>query len=325
MACRTIWVVVAACALIGTAAGCRRSPLANDRDGAAGDTSGTPSRGDAASEWPDAGLDAAVDSAREVAPPDGDAVDLAPDAGEIRDATPEAIEDARGDAPVDVAVDAPIDAPVDGPADAPADTPQETAGADASTDGSPPDVADAGGSDVRPEDQPCGPSAWHCNPFACDVALGICKSACVTSDDCFARGPCTQGTCGRPGFGAPCVANDECNSGFCAQGACCQTSCSGTCMSCAVLGSIGTCAFVASGMPSPNGGCAAGNVCDGRGQCIPTTCTVATDCGRYHSCSGGHCIPCNATCASTPDCTSPAICIDNNGCTYCGLPDAGTF
>jgi hypothetical protein len=95
-------------------------------------------------------------------------------------------------------------------------------------------------------------------------------------------------------------------------------------MSCAVPGAIGTCSFVPNGMPNPNGDCGPGSVCDGRGECAPSTCAVAIDCGRLHSCSGGHCIPCNATCASTADCAQGAICIDNNGCTYCGLPDAGT-
>jgi hypothetical protein len=326
MACRTVWVVAAACALLGTAAGCRRSPLGNQRDGAAGGTSGTPSRGDSASEWPEAGLDTAVDSPREIAPPGGDAVDPAPDAGEARDAGREAIGDARDDAPVDapadLAADVPLEAPVDAPADAPADAPEETGGADAPTDGSPLDVADGGGSDVRPEDQPCGPSGWRCNPFACDVALGVCKTACATDDDCYARRACTQHTCGLGNYA--CTANEECNSGFCAQGVCCQTACSGTCRSCAVPGSIGTCALVPIGTPDPIGSCASGDVCDGRGQCVPGTCTVAADCGRFHACTGGRCVPCNATCASTPDCTAPAICIDNNGCTICGLPDAGT-
>jgi hypothetical protein len=179
-----------------------------------------------------------------------------------------------------------------------------------------PDRAGADGSDARPEDQPCGPQGFHCNPYACDVALGLCKTTCASDDDCSGRRTCLRGQCGswEP---FPCGANEECNSGFCAQGVCCQTACDQTCRSCAVAGSVGICSPVPIGA-DPLHQCPAGSVCNGLGGCVRTctTATVATDCGRGYSCSNGRCLACAATCVTGAECAS-GYCVDNNGCTYC--------
>ena len=57
----------------------------------------------------------------------------------------------------------------------------------------------------------------------------------------------STGSCGKKPIGATCGNNDECNSTFCAQGRCCGTACTGTCRSCAVAGSEGTCRNVPDG------------------------------------------------------------------------------
>jgi len=329
MACRTAALIAIVAAIVaGGAAGCRRAPLADRApgDGGADRAVDGPAAGDHEGELVDGPpREAARDTVPEVPPADaaiGDADDDAdgpsspPDVADARDAVAETIDDA----PADLASDAPADVAADAPSDTPApDAPIDMAPPDAPEDRGGPDRS---GSDARPEDEPCGPSGFHCNPFACDVARGICKTTCAGDDDCYARRPCIEGRCvTQPEI--PCAANEECLSGFCAQGACCASACTQTCFSCAVLGTIGTCSFVPNGMPSPNGGCSSGRVCDGRGQCVPPSCTAATDCGRSHSCSNGRCLPCVATCASSADCAFGATCVDNNGCTYCGFPDAG--
>ena len=65
---------------------------------------------------------------------------------------------------------------------------------------------------------------------------------------------------------------NECDSGFCAQGYCCNQACTGTCKSCAIAGSLGTCSNVANGTaPTPATQCAT---------------TAATTCGTDGMCNG---------------------------------------
>src|SRR5439155_12707092 len=82
------------------------------------------------------------------------------------------------------------------------------------------------------------------------------------------------------------------SSNLCQQGVCCATSCTGTCMSCAVAGSAGTCKPVLAGQaPSPTTQCATSaastcgtnGLCDGAGKCqlygTTTVCGAATCAG----------------------------------------------
>jgi hypothetical protein len=176
--------------------------------------------------------------------------------------------------------------------------------------------------DTRPEDQPCGPLGFYCNPFACDVARGICKSVCASDDDCASGRPCRNGTCGGNDLSA-CTSNNECLSGFCAQGHCCNTACTQTCYSCALSGTVGTCRPVPQGTQDPGGRCGATNLCDGTGVCLAAQCANDTDCAVRRWCMEGRCLPCAATCASNADCFSN-ICIKRNECSYCAVSlDAG--
>src|SRR5262249_36606096 len=45
---------------------------------------------------------------------------------------------------------------------------------------------------------------------------------------------------GKP-IGSSCAMGAECASGFCADGVCCNTACTGTCVTCAGQGTVGTC------------------------------------------------------------------------------------
>ena len=66
----------------------------------------------------------------------------------------------------------------------------------------------------------------------------------------------------------------ECNSNFCAQGVCCSTACTGTCASCALAGSLGTCSSVPAGQDPLNqctdqgvAMCGTDGSCNGSGAC----------------------------------------------------------
>ena len=97
----------------------------------------------------------------------------------------------------------------------------------------------------------CRPATTQlCDPFV-SVATAACKTTC-TDDSATASSPNTcaaqqlrQDTARRD-LQRP---NAECNSGFCASRVCCNTACTGTCMSCALTGSVGTCTPIAAGQP----------------------------------------------------------------------------
>lgn len=59
---------------------------------------------------------------------------------------------------------------------------------------------------------------------------------------------------GQPGV--PCQSNDTCITGFCVDGVCCDTRCDGTCESCSLTGTEGTCSPIAMGT-DPNMECQA--------------------------------------------------------------------
>jgi hypothetical protein len=293
--------IFALAAIAVTAAGCRRSPVAGRSGDAGGEPIGAPSVGDAAREPLDAGVETPPHSS-----PDAD-LD-ASDTGDVSTA------------------DAPVDQPTSGdaPTDAPSDTPLDVAAPDApANDEAPSDRTLADGSDVRPEDQPCGPQGFNCAPFACDVARGLCKTYCATNADCITGKMCNPvGLCGFREDVA-CSSNGECLSGHCAQGVCCSTSCAGPCQSCALPGSLGTCTTVPRGALDPSGTCGSGGTCNSQGGCVPATCVADTDCGDLYWCTAGRCAPCNATCVSSSVCLPPAVCIVRNACSYCGFPDGG--
>ena len=178
-----------------------------------------------------------------------------------------------------------------------------------------------------------------CDPYVCGTTAS-CRTTCTSSADCNAPNSCAAGSCGKKPIGATCAAPAECNSGLCEQGVCCASACSGTCRSCALAGTVGTCSSVPAGQ-DPLGQCAdqgtascgTDGFCDGSGGCrlqaIGTTCVASTcagttftpartcdgagtcrttgptNCGAYVCGTGGSCL---TTCTADAQCVSPNVC-----------------
>ncbi|HXU01088.1 MAG TPA: hypothetical protein VN903_08855 [Polyangia bacterium] len=187
------------------------------------------------------------------------------------------------------------------------------------------------------------PAATSCFPFSCGT--GACKSTCTSDADCASPGVCSGGSCGLKTDGAMCGAGGECASGLCVQGVCCKTACTGTCMSCALTGSAGTCTPVPGGARDPAGrcpdqgavSCGTNGFCDGAGacqkydagtQCAPPVCPLGANAATLaRTCDGaGTCRPaatqtcapytcngstCRSSCAMDSDCVAGKVC--NNG------------
>jgi hypothetical protein len=184
------------------------------------------------------------------------------------------------------------------------------------------------------------PAAISCAPYRCGGTA--CKATCTSDGDCVSPSICNAGSCGLKAPGAPCGDGTECASGTCAQGVCCRTPCAGTCMSCALPATPGTCAPVAAGGGDPTGtcknagaaSCGTTGACDGAGACqlfaagttcapgacpaSSTTATLARTCDGAGTCRAAStlsCAPfaCNGTaCATT--CTADAACASPNIC-----------
>jgi hypothetical protein len=196
------------------------------------------------------------------------------------------------------------------------------------------------------------PDSRSCAPYVCNGTQ--CFNVCATSDQCKSPNTCITNSCGLKGPGAVCSGTQECQAGLtCAQGYCCNSACSGACQSCALQGSLGTCTNVPVGQVDPAGmcqdkgssSCQTNGKCDGSGscqlyvaqtQCIPSSCpsgtstfTGASTCDGAGKCvtpNASSCFPygcgtgvCKNSCATTADCTSPAVCINGS----CGLKPAG--
>jgi hypothetical protein len=185
------------------------------------------------------------------------------------------------------------------------------------------------------------PAASSCFPYRCDV-VPSCRSTCVSNSDCAAPAVCNNGRCGLKPPGSSCGGNDECVSGICTEGVCCTSACTGTCMSCAVVGSLGTCTSVMAGKGDPAGrcpdqgaaSCGTNGFCDGAGacqrygagvECAPPTCpTAGTTATLARTCDGAgvcqaattqSCAPfacngttCFAACGSASDCAPGNVC-----------------
>jgi hypothetical protein len=179
-----------------------------------------------------------------------------------------------------------------------------------------------------------------CDPYLCASATA-CKTTCATAADCVSTNLCVGTSCGKLADGQPCTLASDCAHNFCAQGVCCATACSGTCVSCALTGTAGTCSAVPAGqdplaqcadltaaMCQTDGACNGSSACRlyGAGTtCVAASCTGSTltsartcngtgtcgaattsSCGAY-ACGTG---ACRTTCGATSDCSGPPyVCI----------------
>jgi hypothetical protein len=74
-----------------------------------------------------------------------------------------------------------------------------------------------------------GNGSNQCSHFACDTAVGDCKTSCTTAADCQKPYHClADHTCGKAPDGEVCGTNDECVSGNCG-GRCCPAGTTCTC------------------------------------------------------------------------------------------------
>jgi Cellulose binding domain len=185
-----------------------------------------------------------------------------------------------------------------------------------------------------------GASAQSCTPYQCAADAKTCRTSCMTDADCVSPNTCVNNSCGKKPLGGACGADAECNSAICAQGRCCSAACTGTCKSCAVAGSEGTCRNIPDGM-DPLGQCADEGAttcgldgqCNGAGACrkyaANTTCGMdscsagaehpAPRCDATSTCAPGalrSCSPyvcgttnCKTSCASSADCVAGFTCV----------------
>jgi hypothetical protein len=126
-----------------------------------------------------------------------------------------------------------------------------------------------------------------CYPYLCNPETISCQTSCADGSDC-SSGICTNGNCEGIKTSDSCNTNQDCDSSFCSDRVCCNTACEGACVSCNLVGLVGTCSPVDAGMADPHGACtdqgapSCGHdgTCDGVGGCQMyakgTTCAVPT-------------------------------------------------
>jgi len=126
-------------------------------------------------------------------------------------------------------------------------------------------------------------------PLTCSGGRCSGAGSCASDAACGAGKFCAGGVClPKLIIGEICGAHAECITGQCIDGVCCDQACDGLCEACDVVGSIGLCTAVGSGLP--HGGrpsCSGVGVC--ASQCTPSN---RDDCdfpGADVECGGGHC------------------------------------
>ncbi|MFL5348112.1 MAG: hypothetical protein ACJ8AT_25245 [Hyalangium sp.] len=135
---------------------------------------------------------------------------------------------------------------------------------------------------------PAGTPEEVCGAYLCSGLSPSCPPACTTNQQCRAPALCINDKCQEPQPpGQPCTEASQCQSGFCADGVCCNTRCDGSCESCGVSGSLGTCKALAQGTPGEP--VCAPYVCDGSGGACPTHCTADNQCAAGAFCEHGTC------------------------------------
>ena len=198
--------------------------------------------------------------------------------------------------------------------------------------------------------------------LALSGALASCKSGGATPDGSQNDRPSnpdtgvtcpTSGTGNKPN-GESCGCGNECSSGFCVDGFCCNNACEGTCQTCGLATSLGTCTPTPPGVKprlasqcqaEDKSTCGRDGTCDGAGKCRSfesgTVCKAGSceadavtgtfTCDGAGKCKQGAstvCAPfscnrgtnlCFANCASDADCVAGRKCVNGS----CGLKMLG--
>ena len=116
--------------------------------------------------------------------------------------------------------------------------------------------------------------------------------------------------------GQTCSVGNQCVSDHCTDGFCCDAACKGTCRSCALTASKGSCGNIPAGLPDLNASttCSGIKSCDGQGHCAKApgqSCGAATECGSGHCVDGVCCSSaCNTPCRSCGLVNSLGKCTD---------------
>jgi len=141
----------------------------------------------------------------------------------------------------------------------------------------------------------------NCTP----LATGMPDHSATTPCD-GAMQYCQSGTCqqNKKPNGSTCSAASECGSTYCVDGYCCNSTCTGTCQSCAVAGKLGSCVNLPAGTPDDNATvkCSLPTYCDAAGTCQSSAkangfrCTTGTECASGF-CTDGFC--CDSWCTDT--------------------------
>jgi MYXO-CTERM domain-containing protein len=122
--------------------------------------------------------------------------------------------------------------------------------------------------------------------------------SCSGDQACDATGAC------KTAGGKACTSAAACASGFCSDGVCCNSACAGTCVSCKLAGTVGTCSPILIGT-DPENDCGKGtppclSTCDGAGACV---------------------FPVNSFCGKCGECSDVGSCVE---APYCTLTDTNT-
>ncbi len=148
-------------------------------------------------------------------------------------------------------------------------------------------------------DGACGAACQSCNQAG---KVGMCSPILAGLDlnpanACAGNNTCVNGNCKKVA-GTACAANAECASNACADGVCCNNACNGTCRSCSLAGSVGTCTNVPANQQDPiaNVPCIGTNVCDGNAACKKANGQI---CAANNECVSTFCVDgvcCNGAC-----------------------------
>ncbi|MFQ6083849.1 MAG: hypothetical protein ACE5WD_10910, partial [Candidatus Aminicenantia bacterium] len=164
---------------------------------------------------------------------------------------------------------------------------------------------------------PGTPDSQNCGSGAClGTQTRTCQadctwpgwSACSTNGNpCGNCGTCSGEVCSdQKANGQTCSVGTECCSGNCVDGVCCDSACGGSCQSCNLAGSVGTCTTRAAG---DNVECAQCNRCDG----------INISCQPENAPDGYNCVD-SCTYCSNGTCTTRAA-DDNTECLACNRCD----
>jgi hypothetical protein len=99
--------------------------------------------------------------------------------------------------------------------------------------------------------------------------------------------------------GASCSVNIQCATGSCVDGVCCSSAACGTCQSCALAASLGTCSPLPAQTEDPRSSCVGTMACDGKGGCAAFN---GNSCGSAGDCISGFCVDgvcCESSCDQT--------------------------